>query len=475
MMNREVEMEEKLVVRVYDVGFGDCIYVRIPDGEKFFNVVIDCGSKDTIQGGQKPTDAIDHIISKLPKEADGKKHIHLLVVTHPHFDHINGFEKKRFEKAAIDRIWLPVFMNPDHEQAEKAQAFQDAADDEARLLLNRSGLKLSQEAQELLLRSVSNVTALKNLRENFAESNGINELYPLYISRDMGKESKKGKIDLDRYDFQIVKGVATFCGFNDSNTHLRVLAPEWNIDKYYLGRITEDYKSLVHMNALRLSAYHEGVAELEPEIVSDSSKTDEILDTLPQNISEKEFRALQNRMLYSVLEFTEEEGHLKNNTSVVLLLEWRGRRLLFTGDAEWDGKGLEEERKNCCWDVMYGIPEVKNVLLNPLDYFKVSHHGSINGTPFEKQGFQKIVKKMVIPGKTEVVVSTKWGTHNKKNPIPNVNIMKDLGSLAKNKRKYPNDPDDKLQNEYQPQRTDQEPDPPDDTARYVEVAFAPAD
>ena len=475
MKHKEVEMEEKLVIRVYDVGFGDCIYVRIPDGENYFNVVIDCGSKDTIKGGQKPTDAIDHIISKLPKEADGKKHIHLLIVTHPHFDHINGFEKKRFEKAAIDRIWLPVFMNPDHEQAEKAQAFQNAADDEARLLLNRPGLKLSQEARDLLMRSVSNATALENLRVNFAEFNQIDALYPLYISRDMGKEAKKEKNNLDRYDFEVVEGVATFRGFNDSNTYLRVLAPEWNIDKYYLGRITEDYKSLVHMNALRLSAYHEGVSEVEPEIGSDSAKTGEVLERLPQNISEKEFRALQNRMLYSVLEFTEEEGHLKNNTSVVLLLEWRGRRLLFTGDAEWDGKGMEEGRKNCCWDVMYGIPEVKKVLLNPVDFIKVSHHGSINGTPYEKQGFKKIVEKMVIAGKTDVVVSTKWGTHNKKNPVPCLDIMASLGDLARNKRKYPQDPDEELQGKYQPQRTDQEPDLPGDTARYIEVSFDPAD
>ena len=43
-------------------------------------------------------------------------------------------------------------------------------------------------------------------------------------------------------------------------------------------------------------------------------------------------------LLYSALAFSQEDDDLKNNTSVVLLLEWRGRRLLFTGDAEWDGR-----------------------------------------------------------------------------------------------------------------------------------------
>ena len=29
-------MEDRLLVRVYSVGFGDCIYVRIPDDEDHF-------------------------------------------------------------------------------------------------------------------------------------------------------------------------------------------------------------------------------------------------------------------------------------------------------------------------------------------------------------------------------------------------------------------------------------------------------
>jgi hypothetical protein len=55
----------------------------------------------------------------------------------------------------------------------------------------------------------------------------------------------------------------------------------------------------------------------------------------------------------------------KNNTSVVFLLKWQGWRLLFTGDAE-----------HRSWKTMK-----KHGVLSPVDFIKVSHHGSHTGTP----------------------------------------------------------------------------------------------
>jgi len=55
----------------------------------------------------------------------------------------------------------------------------------------------------------------------------------------------------------------------------------------------------------------------------------------------------------------------KNNTSVVFCLEWRGWKLLFSGDAEVRS-----------WKEMD-----KRGLLEPVHFLKISHHGSHNGTP----------------------------------------------------------------------------------------------
>jgi hypothetical protein len=55
-----------------------------------------------------------------------------------------------------------------------------------------------------------------------------------------------------------------------------------------------------------------------------------------------------------------------NNTSIVFLLEWKGWRLLFPGDAE--------EKS---WKIM-----AKHGFLDaPIDFLKIGHHGSHNGTP----------------------------------------------------------------------------------------------
>ena len=62
-------------------------------------------------------------------------------------------------------------------------------------------------------------------------------------------------------------------------------------------------------------------------------------------------------------QFTGNRQHAANNTSIVLYLSWRGWKLLFPGDAE--------ERS---WKEMD-----KRDLLQPVHFFKISHHGSITG------------------------------------------------------------------------------------------------
>ncbi len=54
-----------------------------------------------------------------------------------------------------------------------------------------------------------------------------------------------------------------------------------------------------------------------------------------------------------------------NNTSIVLLLEWQGWRLLFTGDAE-----------KRSWRTMD-----REGMVGPVHFLKVSHHGSVTGLP----------------------------------------------------------------------------------------------
>ena len=62
---------------------------------------------------------------------------------------------------------------------------------------------------------------------------------------------------------------------------------------------------------------------------------------MPTNVGATDFRMLQSRMLSNAFAFAAKDSSIQNNLSVVLLIEWRKRRLLFVGDAEWHGEFKE--------------------------------------------------------------------------------------------------------------------------------------
>jgi hypothetical protein len=101
----------------------------------------------------------------------------------------------------------------------------------------------------------------------------------------------------------------------------------------------------------------------------------------------------------------------QNNTSLCLLIEAAGKRLLLPGDAELES-----------WDQ---IREHCGAQLTPVDFLKVSHHGSHNGTPLN-------LLDELLPrnraDRAKVLVSTKRNVYGTRNPVADAPLMAELGS-----------------------------------------------
>ena len=97
-----------------------------------------------------------------------------------------------------------------------------------------------------------------------------------------------------------------------------------------------------------------------------------------------------------------------NNTSIVALLSYGGRKLFFPGDSQFGG-----------WESWLGQP-AQAALLGDIDFYKVAHHGSENATP--KSGLAAMgEKRFVAMASTQ---SVPWPT------IPDAKLMDALAATA---------------------------------------------
>jgi beta-lactamase superfamily II metal-dependent hydrolase len=402
-------MGNDLLIRAYRVGCGDCIYVRIPQGKDGFHILIDCGKKGGVELLEKAIKDLE--ATMLPDgDAPGKKRLDLIVATHRHEDHIKGFDKELFENIQVRNIWLSAVMNPDHKQAGKVHKLHAFAGAQMRRLAE-SGRALSPQVEILASAyGVSNDAADDLLMNTLPKANDIK---PKFVHAGMTSEQ---------------------LGLGLKGATIRVLAPEQDIDHFYLGEETDT--SLKGLQAVSSAA---------------RPRTERSAGPAPKNISAGDFRRLQAGMLSNGLAFAAKDSSIQNNMSVVLLIEWKKRRLLFVGDAEWE-REFKLGKDNGSWNVMWEMHRETH-LKDPVDFLKIGHHGSINATPpaaemrKPKPGaadlgaasiYRMLDTLLPVPksGKqptAQAIVSTEREFYN---PIPECAVLVDLARRVSNTRNY---------------------------------------
>jgi beta-lactamase superfamily II metal-dependent hydrolase len=392
---------DQLLIRMFNVGLGDFIYCRIPGAHENggdFHIVIDCG---TLSGERYLRDAVPLLKTELPEE-NGKRRLDLLIVTHKHKDHMAGFGLPLWDDVAIKALWMSAAMKPGNPQAQRASKLHELAGE---ALTQAATLNLGPEFDALFgAYAADNDTAVQNLTKNLPNANGIEPVY-VHAGQSTGD------------DLTLPLNGATF----------HILGPEEDIDQWYLGK-------------------PEGSSLSKLVQLADAGKVESFisaprrLEALPGNVAPIDFRNLQSRMLSSALAFSEGDGALVNNTSVVLLIEWNGKRLLFVGDAEWQPK-FKEGKGNSSWNTIWN--RQRALIDKPVDFLKVGHHGSINATPWS-EGLERApdisyepadILNAILPSgsKAQAAVSTERGRYK---TIPEAKLLADLGGRIGNSKKY---------------------------------------
>ena len=95
-------------VRMYRQGLGDCFLVTFDEGGDERHMLIDCGTLGATTTGATLAGVVKDI------RATTNGHLHVLVATHEHLDHVSGFRSQRaqFAGMTVEQVWLAWTENP---------------------------------------------------------------------------------------------------------------------------------------------------------------------------------------------------------------------------------------------------------------------------------------------------------------------------------------------------------------------------
>ena len=332
-------------IRMYNVGFGDAFLMWLPcaDGTTR-TVLVDCGVH--MSGVVNPMSkvAADIVATVAGAGSDGAARIDVVVATHRHFDHIAGFDSKLWDAVEVGEVWLPWTEQRGDPVADDLRHRQHRL---ALALQNRFGRGTA--GGMMALNALSNAGAERRLLSGF-----------------VGSPRRRYLPDADerRFDPPVLPGVTVHAlGPSRSLETIARMDPPAS-DAFppppptrvpaAAGATTGAADRVAPPTALFADRY----------VWHDSGFAKHVLA-----VDDKLLKALEQRAAPDYFGAAAALDDAINGTSLVLAFEVADHLLLFGGDAEYG-----------TWSELL-VDDAARRLLARTTLYKVSHHGSYNGTP----------------------------------------------------------------------------------------------
>lgn len=394
-----------VTIRMYRQGHGDCFLLALPreDSNDPFYILIDCGYKP---GSQEsiPVENIDETVKHIGESTN--HHLDLVVITHEHQDHVNGFWKKQdpyFKDFKIEQAWLAWTEDPADDlandlrtrhkdqllslvEARQRLALAVGENDAAvKRLDSFISLEFGGEDDQFSLEALraaakdpsksTNKQAIKLVKDKASENQGVRYLSPGGTPLEVeGTAGIRAFVLGPPRDENLLKdedpiGDEGFPGQGSGSHGLSFAAAARSNGGDRAAPFSERYRVPIE-KAARKSFFQKHYGRGKNASKNDTDKIE-----VPTNAP---WRRIDSEWLFSADSLALRLNRGINNTSLVLAFELpkSKRILLFTGDAQrgnwisWDDNTWEDN----------GQEITARDLLARTVLYKVGHHGSHNAT-----------------------------------------------------------------------------------------------
>jgi beta-lactamase superfamily II metal-dependent hydrolase len=389
--------------RAYNVGFGDCLllsftYAAPIDGRAERHVLIDFGSNKAARGGPSLKDVAALI------DADTNHKLDVLILTHRHRDHLAGFDPA-VGGATIARLAPDIVVRPWTEVPDGGAPAAAAGGPAA------SGGPGRRKLLDVLAAGhqfASNLTSIPSAGRLTTAESALMGMATMQLGNDRA---------IKQLDELASAGPPTYLKFGDP----LVLDMLPGVSVSVLGPPEPDIWPAILHQAASSTEYWLGAGSADPAALADAAAGHAIkMDGDAASLLEPGpgrwlIDRLDDHLVRSAERLVHQLDSVLNNTSLVLLVEAAGHRLLLPGDAEIENWGY----------ALTAAPDHAAICdrLMGVDLYKVGHHGSRNATP--KQSLYPLLAQTPPAGRM-ALMSTLVGFYGTTNPVPNQALIDKL-------------------------------------------------